>query len=149
MKYLSYFVLASLFVILSCSENNDTIESEDLTLNDFPQAWKLMKMTGSFTGSESVGQEMEWQENYVFKSDGTFLKNRITGGESESASGSYIFDSEDQDFVLNYDLINGIIGSCYSGGTKEYLYFNEDSKILLSEWWACDGPGLFYERINK
>ena len=147
MKYLFYSVLASLFVISSCSKDNDTLESRDLTLNDFPQTWKLIKMTGSLEGSESVGPEMAWQENYVFNSDGTFLKTRITEGESESASGSYVFENDNQSFILDYDQINSIIGSCNSDA-EEHLYFNEDSKILLSNWWACDGPGLFYERIK-
>ena len=147
MKYLFYFVLASFFVMCSCSKDNDTLESKDLTLNIYSQTWKLIKMTGSLVGYQSVGQDMAWQEIYVFKADGTFLKTRITEGESESAFGSYTFDNDNQNFLLDYDNPNNTIGNCGSD-SQEYLYFHQDGKILLSNWWACDGPGLFYERIK-
>ena len=147
MKSLSYFALASFFFLSSCSKNNDSLESEDFSAYKFPQTWKLVKMTGNFEGSVSIGQEMVWQENYVFKSDGSFNKTRITERESESASGRYIFDEINNNFLLNYEQYFEIIANC-SSNTKEYLYFNEDSNLLLSNWWACDGPGLFYERIK-
>lgn len=147
MKTLLYLVLASVFVISSCSNSNGAIDSKDLSVNNYPQTWKLIKITGSMAGSESVGQEMEWQENYVFKSDGSFIKTRNTDGKSESASGSYIFEDNIQNFLLEYNESSPIIGSC-GPANKESLYLNEESKILQSNWWACDGPGLFYERLK-
>ena len=147
MKYIFHLVLASFLVLSSCSKDNDTLVNKDFTSNDFPQTWKLIKMTGSVQGFESEGEDMDWQENYLFRSDGTFLKTRITEGESESASGSFIFDSQNQNFLLSYNQVNNITGSC-SSDAKEHLYFPQNSLILLSNWWACDGPGLFYERIK-
>src|SRR5690606_11983228 len=101
--------LTSCLVLVSCSKNEDTLKSEHFALNDFPQTWKLVKMTGSLEGSESIGEEMAWQENYHFKADGTFLKTRNTAGESESATGRYIYESENQQFLLDYDRFNEII----------------------------------------
>lgn len=147
MKQLYYLVVASFFSMLSCSENNDAAESQDLALNDFPQTWELTKMTGSIEGSERVGQEMAWQESYLFKSDGSFLKTRITAGESVTASGNYIYESEHRNFLLDYAQTKNITGSCFSDA-QEQLYFNEERDILMSTWRECDGPGLFYERID-
>lgn len=148
MKNPFYFLLVSLFVLISCSNDNDATESKSLLLkNDYPQTWKLIKMTGSYKGSETVGEEMEWKENYVFMSDGTFVKTRIAEGESQSASGTYDYDETNQNFLLEYEKMSNLVGTCDSEA-KEYLYFDKDGKILLSNWWACDGPGLFYERIK-
>jgi len=145
MKTLLSFLLIFAFLMASCSKSNNTLTSEDLSINIYPQTWKLVKMTGSLEGSESAGDDMDWQENYVFKSDGSFLKTRITEEEIESASGNYSFDESTQNFILNYEQASVIIGNCGSN-TEESLYFNKESKILQSNWWACDGPGLFYER---
>ncbi len=147
MKTLFSFLLTSIILMASCSKSNDVLKSEDLSINLFPQTWKLIKMSGSLEGFESVGDEMAWQENYVFMSDGSFLKTRITDGEIESASGTYSFDENIQNFFLNYEQTSPIIGNCGSN-IQESLYFNEESKILQSNWWTCDGPGLFYERAK-
>ena len=105
-------------------------------------------MTGNFQDSETTGKDMSWQENYVFNSDSTFLKTRNENGESNSAGGYYSFDEQEQSFILNYNNSNPFIGNCTSE-SKEYLYFNNNNKsLLLSAWWSCDGPGLFYERIE-
>ncbi len=147
MKSLLYFIFASVLLLSSCSKTIDALESKDFSINNYPQTWKLIKMTGSQEGSESSGEEMEWQENYVFNSDGSFVKTRISTGELKSASGRYFFNEEIQSFILDYGKSNPIIGSCGSA-VEESLYYTKDSKILQSNWWACDGPGLFYKRIK-
>lgn len=76
MESLIYFVLASIFIMSSCSKNNDPLESKDFSFNEYPQTWKLIKMTGSLEGSVSGGEEMTWQENYVFKAKGGELYKR-------------------------------------------------------------------------
>ncbi len=145
MKTNFYIFLMACFLITSCSKVNNEQDSKDLSITTYPQTWNLVKMTGNIPGSVSVGEELEWQEKYVFKSDGTFVKSRISEGEIESASGTYSFNEDTQNFILNYEQTSAIIGNCGSN-IQESLYFNENSKILQSNWWACDGPGLFYER---
>ncbi len=147
MKTLSSYILISFFLLASCSKSKETLQSEDFSITSYPQTWNLVKMTGSLEGSESTGEEMAWQENYFFKTDGSFLKTRITEGESESASGTYSFDESIQIFILNYNETSAIIGSCGSN-MKESLTFNAESNTLQSNWWACDGPGLFYEKAK-
>ena len=147
MKTLFSFLLISIFLMASCSRNSEVLKSEDLSINIYPQTWKLVQMSGNLVGSESEGDEMAWQENYIFNSDGSFIKTRITEGEIESASGRYSFNENIQNFILNYEQTSPIIGNCGSK-IEESLYFNEENKILQSNWWACDGPGLFYKRTK-
>ena len=116
----------------SCSRNSEVLKSEDLSINIYPQTWKLVQMSGNLVGSESEGDEMAWQENYIFNSDGSFIKTRITEGEIESASGRFSFNKNIQNFILNYEQTSPIIGNCDSK-IEESLYFNEENKILISE----------------
>lgn len=146
MKFSSLYFVMFLF-LNSCSKKDEIIEVQNFTGNEFPQKWKLVKMTGSAQGSETTGQEMSWQENYVFNSDGSFLKTRNENGNSTSAEGQYTFQKAEKSFILNYDNSNPLIENC-SSENIEYLYLDKNTSYLLSNWWACDGPGLFYERID-
>ncbi|APS40019.1 hypothetical protein [Salegentibacter sp. T436] len=150
-----FFTLIVVLSLLSCdTEENDEnqISSLDLVFKELPQEWKLIKMTGSFEGSDTTGEEMYWQETYSFSEDGTFTKSRTTeDGETLKASGEFIISQEmgnpEKALVLTYEEEQAIIGNCYNIPV-EYLYYSNDEELLLSNWWACDGPGLFYERIE-
>ncbi|HKJ78143.1 MAG TPA: hypothetical protein VKA10_01355 [Prolixibacteraceae bacterium] len=146
MKIRYFIVLAGMLFMLACSDKN--LQVEPLFTNDFPQTWKLMKMTGGMQPTVFAGEEMEWQEKYIFNADSTFTKIRYTDGDTLSVSGSYIFTEEngDQAFLLSYREQNDLIGSCTP--LEEYLYFDSDKDNLFSNWWACDGPGLFYKRVD-
>lgn len=148
MKLNGFILVSFLFLYTACNkENNDTSEA-NLLINDYPQTWVLFKMTGSFEGSEYKGDAMEWQENYVFYSNLTFKKTRIKEGKTIVASGTYIMkqDQEEQAILLTYNQSNEIIGSCLPN--KESLYYDANQGVLLSNWWACDGPGLFYKKAE-
>lgn len=141
---LSYpFVLMVLF-LNSCSNTDSDIETSKFMANEFPQKWKLVKMAGSMAGSETTGADMTWQENYIFKSDGSFVKTRTVNGESNSAKGIYNFHEEQQAFVLDYDTSSSLIENCTTAN-NEYLYLDEDHHYLINSVQACDGPGLYYE----
>lgn len=146
MKIRDFVILASMLFMLACSEKS--LMEERLYTNDFPQTWKLMKMTGGMQPTVFAGEEMEWQEKYIFNADSTFTKIRYVNGDTLSVSGSYIITEEygDQAFLLSYSVPNDLIGSCTY--LVEYLYSDSDKENLLSNWWACDGPGLFYKRID-
>lgn len=146
MKY-SYLFLVLFLIQNSCSKNEELIETQDFAVNEFPQKWKLMKMTGNFQDSEKTGEDMLYQENYFFKSDGTFVKTRIEDGKETSAEGQYIFQKEELSFLLTHNSSNQLIGNC-SNKNIENLYFDNNGDYLLSNWWACDGPGLYYKRIE-
>lgn len=147
MKQLFYLLIVTYFSVLSCSKNNDILEMDNFSVDNYPQTWRLVKMTGSTTGSQWHGLDMHWQENYVFISDSTFIKTRVSDGQRQSVSGFYTYDSNSQNLLLNYEQANPLIGTCGSA-FKETLYFAQNGETLLSNWWACDGPGLFYERID-
>ena len=146
MKFSYCFLVVALF-LNSCSKEGQVVKTQDFSIDQFPQKWHLVKMTGSFEGSQTTGEEMEWQENYIFKSDGSFLKTRNEMGESTSATGQYFLNEEEKGFILEYNESSSLIGNC-TAENKEYLYFDENSHYLLSNWRACDGPGLYYERIE-
>jgi hypothetical protein len=138
---------------LSCNtedKNEPQNMNLDLVLKELPQEWKLVKMTGSMVNSETTGDDMSWQETYSFLENGTFTKTRINKeGDILTASGSFrIIDESEKSLELTYDEANDIVGSC-SSQSVEYLYYRNDENLLLSNWWACDGPGLFYKKAQK
>ncbi|MFP2995597.1 hypothetical protein ABN763_06785 [Spongiivirga sp. MCCC 1A20706] len=142
MKSFLVFLFGSV-VMFSCNEN-DALRNEEL-----PQSWKLVKMTGSFQGSETTGDEMAWQETIVFNLNGTFIKTRVRDESTTSASG--VFTPADPEsgniIVLTYNESNILRASC-SGDLTEHLGVTEDGTVLYGTWNACDGPGLEYRRID-
>ena len=104
---------------------------------------------GMLANSEITGSDMEYQEHYIFNEDHTFSKNRIEDGRKITAEGSYTVTIQNNEtaYSLEFNEQNNLIGNCGAGPT-EYLYLHSDNKTLLSNWWACDGPGLFYKRIG-
>ncbi|CAL65590.1 hypothetical protein [Christiangramia forsetii] len=142
------FLIISLFLI-SCSDDSIPLETEDLSISNYPPKWNLFKMTGMLAGSEATGEDMQWQEYYIFRSDNTFIKTRVQDGETLIAKGTYETREIDdiQNYLLQHNTESSIIGNC-TGNLEENLYISDDGKILLSSWWACDGPGLFYSQEN-
>lgn len=138
-----YFLLASLMVFFSCSNNDQNSQ------NNLQSKWKLTEMRGNMPNSEKTGSDMEWQEFYLFNADGTFIKSREKNGLVTEVSGTYKFvDSLDRNLIeLVHKSDNEIIGNCYSNSLKEEMYFQSEN-IFFSSWEACDGPGLKYEKVN-
>lgn len=95
-----------------------------------------------------IGDDMDWQEYYILASDGTFVKSRDYGGKAIVANGLYeVSELEDGKYLkLVYGSYSELIGNC-SNSTEEYLRF-QTANSLIGTWWACDGPGLFYERTQ-
>ncbi|MDT0687817.1 hypothetical protein [Autumnicola psychrophila] len=148
MKKISLLVVVTATILFSCDEKQKEIDKADVFATD-AQKWELVKMTGSFAGSETIGDEMEWQEYYLFNANGTFTKHRERNNKIVEASGSFETDTNEDGLVYNlsYSEENELIGNCH-GAPTEYLYFSSDGETLLSSWWACDGPGLFYEQVK-
>ncbi len=135
------FSIAGL-VLLSCNEE------EKFNKEQYPQKWQLVKTIGNVPNSETIGEDMEWQEFYVFNTDGTFTKSRDRKGILNTASGNFEFSNVPPDgdfFELTFNTGNNIIGGCYAKPC-ETLWQQSPSK-LVSTWLNCDGPGLEYTRI--
>lgn len=140
---ISLLFLSILFV--SCS-TYDGMESTEVELQFKSQKWQLVRMTGSFVGSVTAGEGMEWQEFYVFNLDGTFLKSRTRDGEKMEATGTFEvaeYDNDDRDYLeLTFEKGLELAGSCYGDSQETLIY--RSSNELSSTWLACDGPGLDY-----
>ncbi|WP_235832137.1 hypothetical protein [Flavobacterium ranwuense] len=108
--------------------------------------WTLVSMSGSIPNSETTGAAMEWQEFYIFNTNGTFTKSRERNSVKTSISGTYTTATQSDGifFELTYTNDNEIIGSCY-GNQKEQLYLTANNS-LSSTWSYCDGPGLVYKK---
>ncbi len=135
-----YVFLFLVVVLFSCNKSKVNLKYE---------AWKLVEMTGQIVDSKQTGADMSWQESYQLKPNGTFVKQREKNGVLNEASGSYEIDelSDGKYLILTYDRNDNIIGNCDAGLT-ESLKFEADNR-LRSSWWACDGPGLLYEKIEQ
>lgn len=140
-KVLSIIFILCFFV--SCSK-----DEENNMFTGFSEYFELVKMTGSFNGSETTGSDMEWQETYRLNTENnTFIKLRLFNEDIFEATGTYTYKTiEGQDFIeFTYYEDASIISNC-TGDLKEALLILEDGQKLKGTWSACDGPGLEYRR---
>ncbi|MCM8568611.1 hypothetical protein NE848_04425 [Gramella jeungdoensis] len=146
MKLRRLILLLSILLAYSCSSNKDGLIIVDFSAGPYPQTWKLFKMTGSMVNSETAGEDMAWQEEYRFSSNASVVKTRTQDGVSSSITGDFTISQENdrQLIIIEYQEDSNLIGSCT--GTEESLFFNAEDGVLNSNWWACDGPGLFYKK---
>ena len=137
------FISLLICTLFSCTKDNE------FDIEQYPQKWQLIKMTGQIPNSEATGTNMEWQEFYLLNSNATFIKSRERDGILTEESGNFLFEefNDEKYLVLSYETDNSLIGSCYSSSLKEELILESHNR-LISTWSYCDGPGLEYER-NK
>ncbi|MGK7390734.1 MAG: hypothetical protein ACNS60_10290 [Candidatus Cyclobacteriaceae bacterium M2_1C_046] len=128
--------------IFSCSID----EGKEISTT-YPQKWKLVKMSGNMQSSEVTGDAMDWQEEYIFKKDNTFIKRRENNNKATEAKGVFFTTSlEDGDYLeLTFLENDKLAGSC-STEPKELLKLEKNK--LSNTWLACDGPGLEYRKID-
>lgn len=147
-------LVALILTLLSCSKEEDQVVNEsclgeiNLESQQFPQVWRLIKMTGSMINSETTGENMSWQEYIRINADGTFTKHREQNNKTIEVSGTYSFELIDPDqsteLTLFYESESELIGNCYNQLMEKYIL---PSKCKLQGTWSyCDGPGLEYER---
>tara|TARA_R110000868_G_scaffold325809_2_gene586674 strand:+ start:5997 stop:6416 length:420 start_codon:yes stop_codon:yes gene_type:complete len=134
------FILGMFFICSSCT-------TSDEIFNETSQKWQLVRMTGSFVNSETTGEAMDWQEYFIFKTDGTFIKSRIFEGTEKEAFGTYQkIESEDYSYLeLQYISGNELKASC---SQTESLIIR-GANILTGNWSICDGPRLEYKQMKK
>jgi len=143
-------VIVIFLIITSCSNEDDF----GLTSTQFVyqnQKWELVSMSGSIANSDTFGDDMDWQEYYIFKPDGTFLKSRTNDGNTVEAQGTFEvikYENDPSDYLeLNYESGFDLAASCL-GNTVEVLIYRSLSQ-LSNTWLACDGPGLEYEMVKN
>ncbi|MDI5898638.1 hypothetical protein [Flavobacterium yafengii] len=136
-------ILVAFLTIFSSCSKDDAVTMDS---TGYYGKWTLVAMTGSFQNSETTGAAMEWQEFYLFNTNGTFTKSRERNGVKTTLSGTYTTTTKSDGiyFELTYPNDSEIIGSCY-GNQKEVLYLTANNS-LSSTWSYCDGPGLEYKK---
>lgn len=141
-KVLLIFILS--FALFSCT--SDDLVLKDVDLQFTSQKWELVEMTGSWVNSSTKGDDMAWQEHYIFNPDGTFFKSRIRDSITIEANGIFEiveFDNDEADYLeLTFTSGMELVGSC-GNGDQELLRFVSKTE-LYNTWMACDGPGLYY-----
>jgi len=144
MRIFTGLLLCFALLLVSCSGNEEEAMDMGAQLQD--QTWTLVRMSGSFEGSEREGEAMEWQEDYRFFVDGRFEKTRISKGDTQRAMGTFEaveFDNDAHDYLqLTFTSGRALVGSC-SGNDQELLRYSSATS-LVSLWQACDGPELEY-----
>jgi hypothetical protein len=136
--------LIFLWGLYACSSSDDINDSEP----ELSGTWKLIEMSGSVPNSETSGENMEWQETYRFQPDGSFIKSRTRDEETIEATGTYrwISETEERLLELEFNTENQIVCSCYQNNSETMRFQSET--VFISSWFACDGPGLIYKKID-
>lgn len=146
-----YLILAFSIVFL-CSCNTDkNIQPGvvDLSADQFPQRWELVDMSTMIAGSGTSGEDMEYQEYYLFERDNSFVKTRKQDDITMKASGTFsknIYENGEQFYELVYDTDSDLIENC-SIGRKEHLLI-ASKNFLTGTASACDYPAKRYERTK-
>nr|WP_309756565.1 hypothetical protein [Flavobacterium sp.] len=136
-------ILVAFFSFLSSCSKGDAVKIDS---TGYYGKWTLVSMSGSIPNSETTGAAMEWQEFYLFNTNGTFTKSRERNSVKTSISGTYTTTNQSDgiSFELTYPNDSEIIGSCY-GNRKEGLFLDANNS-LSSTWSYCDGPVLKYKK---
>jgi len=112
-------------------------------LENPPQKWELVAITSSWTNATTTGDDLDWQEFYVFNPDGTFLKSRQQkDGRVRKATGTYgsVNFSDEEYLELVFKTGDELRASC---SQSELLSLGEN-KLFNGSWVPCDGPGFEY-----
>ena len=141
------FVLGSL---LSCASDDEiAIEQCPEKRQLIPEKWQLIRMSGNVANiPPSTGTDMAWQEWYLLYPDDTFNKTRERHNVITEEQGTYaIVTLSDGEYLeLAYKSKNDLIGNC-TIEAKELLKIKSEDE-MIGTWSACDGPGLFYEKVD-
>ncbi|RKS42494.1 hypothetical protein BC962_3283 [Gillisia mitskevichiae] len=144
MRYLLYFVLASVLIMSSCSNNYDTLETEDLSAENDPiiGKWKLVEAYIS-SGGPQYWVNIENGEEFTFTSNGLFSSNRF----SECTNGD--FSIESNELILNYSCNEFTTGFENPEGAITYKITFESNYILLTPTSVICFEGCSYKYVRK
>ncbi len=141
MKKIVLFLIVG--ILYACNSDDASTPNEELA-----GSWKLVEMSTSLPNTTTTGAEMEWQENYILNSDGSFTKTRDANGAIAEVSGTYTLNDSLSNTILelNYSMQSDIVGSCFSNSREKMIL--QSISVFSSTWNYCDGPGLKYEKVN-
>lgn len=141
LRHLCYILLPILF---SCSN-----PSEERLVNGYPQRWLLTAMSTGLSGKLLKGVALPWTETLELSVNKRFVKTRWTSNEEQRAGGSfdYLEINGEKYLILRYDAEIDWLESCSNERQTETLFIPTPTS-LTGGAAACDGPGLFYERIE-
>ncbi len=143
MKFLKYFILASVFIMSSCSKNDEVPESKDLSYdNSILGNWKLVEAYIS-SGGPQYWVDIESGEEITFLSNGSFESNRFP----ECTTGE--FSIESNELFLTYTCDGFTTGIENPEGAITYkLTFKSNYLILTPTSVICfEGCSYKYKRI--
>lgn len=140
------YLIAILLLTAGCQEDN-------LPASEVVGEWKLIR-SHHYVGTEVIreGSDLEWQEVYVFRSDGRFAKTRTSLSGIANASGAYttedapLYLSRPVKLLLKLTFTTGVdlAGGC-SPGTEEFDLSSHDG-LLRNYSIACENPILTYQK---
>lgn len=141
MRSVVFYVLAT-FIFSACIDDVDNVEER------FPQQWNLVRMSDPNGHGFRTGNQLDWEEFYLLREDGSFLKSRLDDGVKTSVTGTYVFEETEDEtlIILTFDEENEIISSCSAEPQETLIVANNN--LLIGTWQACDGPLLEYFRIR-
>lgn len=144
MKYLYYLVLASFFLMVSCSKNNDILENQDLSLLNVSILgnWKLVEAYIS-AGGPQYWINIENGEEITFLSNGSFSSNRF----SECTTG--VFSIESNELILDYNCSGFITEFENPEGAITYKLAFESNTLILTPTSVICIEGCSYKYIRK
>ena len=137
------------FVLISCDkdeQNQEEFTIKDFSAINFPQEWKLVASRAAMNPNAKVTKVEGEAESYIFNEDFTFQKKSKIEDETIIAEGTFSID-EREFIILEYLEESDLIASCNRKSKFEYLHFY-DSQLINDSWIACDGPYLYYKRVD-
>ena len=134
-------------LLMSCSDLDDSNQVFDI--HSFPQKWALTGMSGGLSGVLITGSEMSWQETITLQNQHRFLKRRQVGNEIFEGVGVFAFVEKEGEMYLSleYDSETELIENCGHEKLTE-LFYMPSTSTLTGGSAPCDGPGLYYDRIE-
>ena len=155
MKIRFVMVLLTMLYSISCSTDQtmQPVLAEEVTTefgeNEWPQKWQLVEMSGNMSNvPPQTGDEMDYQEWYVLRENGTFTKTRTRENAIKQTEGTYSIKAYGHGKFIEFTFQseNSLLGNCDST-LSESLHISAENE-LRGTWLICDGPGLTYKRVR-
>ncbi|QCK16831.1 hypothetical protein [Mangrovivirga cuniculi] len=133
-------LLLSMFIVFSGCVKEEIIYECEAPIEG---KWMLTKVFIGWSETELTGEDIGYEEYYIFNSDGSFSKTNISEEGSKSVNGIYseIETTDGNQLKLEYPEDHELIENC-TGDPIEVL------TILTNELKGgsapCDGPDLYY-----
>jgi len=133
-----------LLFLVACSDSDDN----DPLTQSLPQTWELTGINVGISGENFEENELPWQETLLLNSDNSFVRTRVFENETITATGQFEFleTSGEMQLLLIHNEDSQLVENC-SGSNEERLRFISNNQ-LSGGAVPCDGPGLFYNRLN-